>query len=67
MTDDFELIKSRIKESGFKIKFLAKEIGVKPNTLSLYINGRRGLGSSAKILLFALLKIDSTSIKEQAS
>lgn len=65
-TLDLKLVRDRIEASGFKIKHIAKEIGVQPCTLSSFLSGNRGLGNSARILLYGFLKIDRKSIEEKA-
>ncbi len=64
---DLGLVREKIKDSGFKMRHIATEIGVKPNTLSSYVSGKRGLGTSAKLLLCDILGIDRKSITEKAS
>lgn len=47
--------KKRIKERGLKISWVAGEIGVNPDTLGKFLNGKLRLGRSAQILLCRVL------------
>ncbi len=45
-----------VRESGFKVKFLAKKIGVHPNQLSMALRGERYLPNGKEELLKEFLK-----------
>jgi plasmid maintenance system antidote protein VapI len=60
-------VKQAIETQGLKIKDLAKEIGLHPNTLSSAINGNRALGESARILLFQKLNLSSEALSQRVS
>lgn len=62
----FEL-KQVVKKSGMKIKGLAEHIGVSAYTLGAYLNGKRGLSYSAKVLLYQKLNLDTGALLKHAS
>lgn len=60
-------VKIEVEKSGLKIKHLAKQIGVSAYTLGAYLNGKRTLNLSAKILLFGKLNLDTSSLVKDAA
>lgn len=46
-----ETTKKLVRESGFKVKFLAVKIGVHPNQLSMALRGERYLPNGKEDLL----------------
>lgn len=50
-----EMAKNRIEEMGLKISWVAGRIGVSPDTLGKFLNGKQRLNKSAQILLCQVL------------
>lgn len=51
-------INEEIIKSGYLKKYVAKEIGVDPNTLSRYINGKRKISLELAVKLAEVLKCE---------
>lgn len=67
MEVDSVAVKVAVKDSGYKINWLAKRIGVTARTLSRFLNGKTRLGKPALILLFQILNINYEDFVERAS
>ena len=55
-----ELLKERIKNSGYKLSYLADKLGVAQNTFSLKVNGKSEFTKAEIFMLCALLDIDDS-------
>ena len=62
---NIELLRKKIDESGYKISFLANQLGITPQGLHLKLNGTNQFKSKEIQILCDLLKIDdSAEMKE---
>ena len=56
---DTTLLKERIKKSGYKMSFIADNLGIDPSTLSRKINGKAEFWEGEMNILGKLLKMNS--------
>lgn len=64
MEIDVVAIKIAVKNSGYKINWLAEQIGVTARTLSRFLNGKTRLGKPALILLLQVLNLKEAMLKK---
>lgn len=67
MEVDSVAMKFAVKNSGYKINWLAEQIGVTSRTLSRFLNGKTKLGKPALILLFQVLNLKPEALVKKAS